>query len=184
MTEAERRLLELIFRETPEVIAKLLDELDRWLQTHRPDYHAKLQPGVSPSSLDRFEQDFGLQLPVSFRMLYQWRNGQHPECSASLEDNRMFVPLEQVADTKRMLDGMIGKDFEDPSWWQEEWVPFLSNGGGDYLCLDLSTVDGELPAKVIAFWHDRAFRPVEHPSLKLWLNHLVRSMEDGTYELV
>ena len=84
-------------------------------------------------------------------MLYQWRNGQRLDCFASLEYNRMFMPLEDAASTKRLLDGMIGKDFERPNWWRKEWVPFLSNGGGDYLCLDLSTADGDIPPQVITF---------------------------------
>jgi cell wall assembly regulator SMI1 len=184
MKDAERRLLEMILRETPEVIAELLGELDCWLQEHRPEYYAKLQPGTSTANLDRFEEEFSLKLPASFRMLYQWRNGQHPDCFASLEDNRMFMPLEEIADTKRLLDGMIGKDFEDPNWWRQEWVPFLANGGGDHLCIDISTVDGELPAKVVTFWHDWEDRAVEHPSLKVWLNRLVGAMRDGTYQVV
>jgi cell wall assembly regulator SMI1 len=184
MTDAERRLLEMVLRETPEAVAGLLGELDRRLRQHRPAYHALLQPGLSPSSLDRFEQAFGLALPVSFRMLYQWRNGQRPDCSASLENNRMFMSLAEVTDTKRMLDGMIGKDFEDPNWWRKEWVPFLSNSGGGYLCVDLRTADGEIPPRVIAFWHDGEARPVEHPSLTIWLDRLVGSMQDGTDEVV
>jgi cell wall assembly regulator SMI1 len=183
MMDAERRLLEMILRETPDGVRELIGRLDQWLRLHRPDYHSQLQPGARGQELDQFEEHFALKLPVSFRMLYEWRNGQREECSASLEHNRMFLSLESITSTKETLDGMIGEDFGRPEWWRIEWVPFLANGGGDLLCLDLASTVREIPARVIAFWHDGDDRSVKHPSLKVWLNRLVSSMEDGTYKV-
>ena len=82
-----------------------------------------------------------------------------------------------------MLDGMIGYDFDDPKWWRRGWIPFLANGGGDHLCVDLTAEDGGKPGQLIAFWHDDETRDVEFPSLAAWLRDLVESMENGTLEL-
>jgi len=128
-----------------EEITVLLEDLDALLARSRPAYYAALQPGATAARLDEFEKRFSLQLPPAFRALYQWRNGQDPSCSGNLYRNRMFTPLEHVAETKDMLDGMIGADFEDERWWRRGWVPFLANGGGDHLCLDLSAEDGGHP---------------------------------------
>jgi cell wall assembly regulator SMI1 len=62
-------------------------------------------------------------------------------------------------------------------------VPFLSNGGGDHLCLDVVAEDGGTPGQVIAFWHDPENRSIEFASPDEWLETLVESMEDGTLEL-
>jgi cell wall assembly regulator SMI1 len=165
------------------MVAELIAGMDRWLATNRPDYYAKLQPGVTDAALTEFENQFQLKLPNSFCALYAWRNGQRADCSASLQDNRMFSSLEDIATTKELMDGMIGTDFDDPKWWRRGWVPFLSNGGGDHLCLDLVAEDGGTPGQVVAFWHDGKDRAIEFASLDEWLETLVESMENGTLEL-
>ena len=118
----------------------LIERMDAWLAANRADYRAALQPGVGDDELDAFEARFSLKLPEA--ALYRWRNGQPNSSFDSLQDNRMFSALEDIADTKEMLDDMIGSDFEDPATWRRGWVPFLSNGGGSYLCVDIDAEGG------------------------------------------
>jgi cell wall assembly regulator SMI1 len=165
------------------MVPSLIGRMDRWLAANRPDYHARLQPGLPDAALDAFEARFSLALPEAFRLFYRWRNGQEPACEASFQGNRRFSPLEEIAATKDLLDGMIGSDFDDPRWWRRGWVPFLGNGGGDHLCLDLGPEAGGPPGRVIAFWHDWEDRSVRSPSFETWLLDLVASMEDGRLEL-
>lgn len=165
------------------MIEGLIPRLDRWLATHRPDYHAMLQPGVSDADLDAFEAQFSLKLPASFRQLYRWRNGQHPRSFDALQFNRRWMGLEDIAETKDLMDGMIGYDFEDPRYWRRGWVPFLSNGGGSYLCLDLAAEDGGQPGQILAFWKADDDRPVQWKDMPAWLAGLVSSMEDGSIEI-
>jgi len=166
------------------MVETLIRCIDRWLAANRADYYACLQPGVTVAQLDAFEVRFSLKLPTSFRQLYLWRNGQELACSDSFQGNRMFSSLEDVAETKELLDGMIGYDFDDPRIWRRGWVPFLHNGGGSYLCLDLTAEDGGQPGQLLAFWKADEDRPIEFPSLEAWLADLVASMEDGSLELV
>src|SRR5881394_3336293 len=100
------------------ITSALIERVDRWLAAQRPDYYTRLQPGVTDAALDAFESRFSLRLPESFRAFYRWRNGQEPTCSTSLQDNRMFSSLEEITETKDLLDGMIGSDFEDARWWR------------------------------------------------------------------
>jgi cell wall assembly regulator SMI1 len=160
------------------MVAHLVERMDKWLATNRADYYSKLQPGTSNQALDGFEAKFNLRLPPDFRELYQWRNGQSGY--ASLQHNRMFMPLEGIASIKETLDGMIGTDFDAPEWWRQGWVPFLENGGGDLLCVDLSAEDGGAPGQLRAFWHADKDRPVEYPGLEAWLTALLESMENGS----
>jgi cell wall assembly regulator SMI1 len=162
------------------VVLKAIDRVDRWLVANRPDYHARLQPGVTDAALDAFEARFTLRLPEAFRAFYKWRNGQEQACSASLQGNWMFSSLEEVAQTKSLLDAMIGSDFEDPHWWRRAWVPFLANGGGDHLCLDLSAEGGGMPGQLLVFWHDWGNRAVKFPSFEVWQQQLADVLEAGT----
>jgi cell wall assembly regulator SMI1 len=161
----------------------LIRRLDRWLAANRPEYYAHLRPGATDPQLDEFEARFSLALPDAFRRLYRWRDGHDQFRSASLVYNLMFSPLEGIVGVKELMDAMIGADFEDPRWWRRSWVPFLENGAGDHLCVDLAAEDGGTPGQVRMFYHDWESRPIRSPSLEAWLADLVTSMENGSLEL-
>lgn len=162
----------------------LIQRLDRWLAANRPEYSARLRPGVTDARLDEFESRFALTLPDAFRQLYRWRNGYDMTRSESLVENLMFSSLEDIAGQKELLDGMIDTDFDDPRWWRRSWVPFLENGAGDHLCVDLVAEEGGTPGQVLMFYHDWERRPVRASSLEAWLTGLVESMENGTLKVV
>src|SRR5262245_29938702 len=161
-----------------------IGRMDRWLSANRPEYYSCLRPGAIDTALDAFDRRFFVRLPEIFRAVYRWRDGQHPTCSASLQNNLMFSSLAEIAEIKDMLDGMIGSDFDDPRWWRRGWVPFLSNGAGDHLCLDIHAEDGGEPGQLIAFRHDWDNRAVRYPSFGVWLEELVQSMENNTLEFL
>jgi cell wall assembly regulator SMI1 len=158
---------------------ELIQQLDRGLSRDRSAYYSLLQPGATAADFAAFERRFGLQLSADFKALYAWRNGQPNTLTESLHDNWMFAAIADIADTKAILDEMIDADFDDPQWWRRGWVPFLSNGGGDWLCLDLTAESGSQPGQLLIFWHDDGDRSVEYASLSAWLQNLVESMVHG-----
>lgn len=157
----------------------LLERAEHWLATNRPDYYAGLQPSATEAQLDAVENQFSLKLPVAFRLLYRWHNGQKSTCYASLQDIYMFSSLDELTSSKALMDDMIGTDFEDPKWWRRTWIPFLHNGAGDHLCLDLAAEDGGDPGQILIFYHDWDRRPIEFPSLEKWLKNFVKIMYEG-----
>jgi cell wall assembly regulator SMI1 len=96
----------------------------------------------------------------------------------------MFSPLESVAVSKQLMDGMIGLDFDRPGWWRRGWIPFLANGGGSHLCVDVAAEDGGHVGQLVAFWNRGEDRPIEYPSIEAWLVNLVESMESGELEVL
>jgi len=165
------------------MIPDLITRLDRWLMSNRPTYHQQLLPGVSSDELNRVEDRFGVQLPIAFRLLYKWRNGQSLNRSQSLEMNWQWMTLDSIVDTKIMLDSMIASDFESPDWWRREWLPFLQNRDGDLTVIDFLGFDGGRPRQILTFWHDESIRPVLYDSLDQWLTELIESMETDTLEV-
>lgn len=160
----------------------LIRRMDAWLAANRPEYYAALQPGATDEQLDAFELRFEITLPQAFRQVYRWRNGQAPANADALQDNWSFASLEDITDSKDLLDGMIGHDFDDPAWWRVGWVPFLGNGAGSHLCLDMRAEDGGQPGQIIAFWKADADRPIAYPDFGAWLRQLVAAMEAGTLQ--
>jgi cell wall assembly regulator SMI1 len=163
----------------------LIVRADAWLKASRPDYYAKLRPGVDDAALDAYQARFGLALPIQFREIYRWRDGQDLGADArALVHNHMFMPLSESATSKELLDGMIGADFDNPAWWRRGWVPFTLSFGGDHYCVDLEAEAGPTRGQIIDFWHDDPTRNVRAPSLAHWFRELVVAMEQGRLELV
>lgn len=57
-----------------------------------------------------------------------------------------------------------------PGGWCSDWLPLLGNGGGDYLCVDLSvTRDGDTNGAIVVFYHDESYRMIGPESFERWL---------------
>jgi cell wall assembly regulator SMI1 len=171
------------------MVNKLIERLDQWLQAHRPIYYQELLPGLTDSEYEKFEERLGLRAPAAFRALYQWRNGQSAKCYKGFQDNRQFASAECILGSKQILDEMnegneeggFDSGFAMANWWSPSWIPFLDNGGGDHLCLDLGGAFTGRPGQLITFWHDWENRSIEYPSLELWLEIFVGSLEAGLW---
>ena len=66
-----------------------------------------------------------------------------------------------------------------PVWWCKGWLPWATNGGGDYLALDLDPGPGGLHGQVVYFGHADDYREVFAPSLTDAISLLTNDLESG-----
>jgi cell wall assembly regulator SMI1 len=154
--------------------------LDIWLARNRPDYYAKLKPGLTDEDLTALENALNVTLPEEFRALYRWRNGQSTEDYEALSFRMTLLPADEILSawetvTELQKDGM----FETESHWNVRWVPFLASDSGDLFCVDTGGVFGGPVGQVIEFWHDDYRRWMSASSLRKWLEVLVTAFETG-----
>jgi len=162
---------------------KLVNRLDGWLRKCRPQYYRQLLPGLTESELKVFEDSLGFGLPQSFRELYLWRNGQPQDCSDAFQYNTMFQRLEDVAESRGIMNGLLESgSFDKENWWHYKWIPFLQHYGGDHLCVDMDGSFGGKPGQVLYFYHDSEDRVIRFPSLEKWLESFVVTLEAGMWE--
>ena len=60
-------------------IKSVLENVDQYLKTSRPDYYAILEPGLTDEGIRELEEKFNIKLPADLRALYQWKNGHSEE---------------------------------------------------------------------------------------------------------
>ena len=162
---------------------ELIRQIDKWLNENRPDYYANLRLGASSETLEGIERQLDIQFTASFRTLYQWGDGQLKDSFDPLLLNLTFMPLEVIVEHKQILDGMIETEFDDPDWWHRDWVPFLENGGGDFLCLDLGGFQTGNAGQILWHDHEDAEREIIHSDINDFLNDLLQRMATDTLEL-
>ena len=160
-----------------------LDRLERWLGAGRPSFLRALNACADENQFAEVEALAGTSLPDSFKALYIWHDGQSEDSFDALQFNRTFMCLDEILDAMEGLNELdeAGK-LSSPMWWRKKWVPFLDNGGGDHLCLDLEgSFDGK-PGQLIEFWHDDAERTIVAGSLEEWFRTFVISLEANLWE--
>jgi cell wall assembly regulator SMI1 len=157
--------------------AHLLARLDTLLQQHRPDYYAKLNPPASAATLAAFETEFQLTLPAELRQWFGWHDGQQPMCFDSLVGYYSLPSLDDMADSMRINCELLADGDFVPNWWRPGWLPFVTNGSGDHLCLDLEGTFTGSPGQLIEHWHDWEARTVVFPNITAWLAAVVQAYE-------
>ena len=169
--------LELL--ETKEdIMLELIKRLDTWLKTNRREYYDKLLPGALPQDFKRLESTIGVTMPESFKQLYRWRNGQPRTCFTAFQFNRSLMNLDAIITDWQVIEG-VKEEFKDESWWNSKWIPFLDNGGGDHICIDMND---SKPGRLITYWRDWDDRSINYPSLEKWLEIFVDSLENNMWE--
>jgi len=155
----------------------LLARLDTWLRCERPKFYTAFEKGASAAVLGRLEKAVG-PLPPTLRALFAWKGGN----VGRLQGNWSLISAAQAhSDNASMTDLLDVGEFDEPSWWNRAWVPFVEDGGGNHLCVDLAGAFGGPPGQVVEFWHDDADRPVLYPSVDAWLEVFVDVLESGAY---
>lgn len=152
-------------------VTVLLARLDQWIETHRERFQQALQPGATSAECDALTAALGKPLPETLRALLTWHNGQNPDVPGAFEQNWYLMSTEDIAEAKKELDA------EAHAGWHKDWIPFLDDDNGNYLCLDL----GSPNAPVRECWRGRAEHPQVAPSLTTWLEAFVNNLERGAY---
>ncbi|MBG8556242.1 SMI1/KNR4 family protein [Hymenobacter guriensis] len=161
---------------------QLLSQLDTLLQQHRPEYYAELNPPATAAELAAFETEVGLTLPAELRAWFSWHNGQNDECFEGLVANYECPSLSSVAESMRINRELLEAGDFAANWWQPNWVPFLTNGSGDHVCLDLEGTFTGQPGQLLEHWHDWEPRDVVFPNLTAWLTAVVQAYEAALIE--
>ena len=89
-----------------------------------------------------------------------------------------YVPaLADMAETMRINRELLADGDFVPNWWRPGWLPFLTNGGGDEICLDPEGTFTGRPGQLIEHWHDWEARTVLFPTVTAWLAAVVTAYE-------
>jgi cell wall assembly regulator SMI1 len=178
----------------PGPVASSWNRIDMWIKQHAPQWKP-LKKGASAEQLASAEKKFGFRLPADLRDSYRVHNGSRDDaqifpCPDDISYSLMSF-AEVVQDWKMMNELLEASDFEDRhaksdqgvrnDWWNTGWVPFASNGGGDYFCVDLAPAVGGKKGQVITVNHESGEHKVLAPSFREWLYRFANDLEDGKF---
>ena len=162
--------------------------IEDWIRTHAKTWKP-LTKGATDKQIERAAAELGIAFPNDLKASMRRHNGSD-DLIPGEGCHYFLMPLaELIADTKMMNEMADDGDFDESkakpdkgvrkAWWHRGWLPFASNGGGDYYCLDLDPAKGGTAGQVISFFHESGERVLMSPSLRKWLFDFANELEAG-----
>lgn len=117
-----------------------------------------LNPPATESELSAFEADYHIQLPESFRLVYQTFNGQKNN-----DEEARFLSLAEIPTIQKKWQNFIVQHyglnhqnnalFHDPAirgeLFNPLWLPFMVDADGSLYCLDYAPTEKGLGGQII-----------------------------------
>lgn len=169
-----------------------------WMNTHAP---GSLDDAGSPATkrkLNTAAKKMNVQLHADHAEFCQVVDGAEssgvfPACGEW--EDMAFSPMsleESVSEWEMLKDLLEMGEFDGLSpktspgisdvWWNTLWIPFASNGGGDYYCIDLAPENGGKLGQIIFHSHESGEHVVLAESLRSYLAKLADDLEAGKFE--
>jgi len=144
-----------------------LHNFDAWLTANRAELQSQLNECASSDAISSLRQHFSVEIPTDFCDYLAWHDGQ-PYESDTLYGNKRLMPLRDMMEAAQIFrDCAEAGEFATDDWWVDSWLPFVADGGGNHIVLDLAS------GAVHEYWKSDADRPNVARSFSDWLDQLV-----------
>lgn len=180
----------------PEKLAEDLKRIGAWIEKNVPPRFFPIyrQP-ASVEEITQAERRVGVGFHPHLRILLSSANGA-TDNSPSLVNTFSLMSADEIVSAYEFLSAEFpdGRNIEHPdhapidaapgirsTWWWPKWIPFMANGGGDYLCVDMDPAPGGNSGQVVIYYHDETFRSKEAPDIGQMFARIADGLETGTY---
>jgi internalin A len=163
-----------------------------WLKETISDQYSLLNTSAGESEFNTFEKEIGFAFPEELKELYSQNNG-----SKGFYFGLTFLPLEDVIkqlksweETRKEInsshddqcesvpEGKIKKMYSNP-----KWIPFIYDGGGNFIGLDLDPDEQGTIGQIINFGRDEDKKYILGKNLEEFLQVINKQIEEKNYYL-
>ena len=171
---------------------KVWERFEVWLKENYKAAFLDLKDPASSEEIGILEATISMDLPQEFRNFLCIHNGQTGQ-EGGIIDGSKLLSTEGIANEWEILKyNLENSDIEEylvernngvksDCFLNTKWIPFTSDGCGNFYCLDLDPAAKGSFGQVITLWHDDPEREVLAVSFKEWFAKYVTDLEDGKY---
>lgn len=184
-------------------IAESWRKVTDWMQKNAADDLKYIQGPASSELLENAARELGLAMSDELIELYKLMNGTdpngqsasiYPPASDDLDMSFGPIALEQIIYYWNMQKELMDcGDFADlkprscaegvvNEWWNVGWIPFATDGGGDFYCIDLAPAAAGTKGQVITHSHETGEHKILAHSLAAYLSELAECADSGQLE--
>ena len=164
-----------------------------WLLANAPEVLDGLRPGLADDAIEALESGVDAIFPADFRAWLTLHGGQEP--GPGMFPHIPLLKAEEIPDawrdlSRRFENGMLtlGNPAElklhgpvRRAWWSPHWIPFATDGNGNFLCLDLDPPARGENGQILESYRDWPERSVVAKSFTALLAETADSYASGKY---
>ena len=170
---------------------KTWDMFESWLAANWNEGLQHLNPPATDDEISELEKVLNVKLPDDYKACLKIHNGQD-ENVGGIFDNSEFLSTQAVIAQHSIWkqleeSGQFDEFKSNPelgiknTWWNNHWIPFTHNGGGDHYCIDLDPTAEGKQGQIITMWHDMAERELVDTNFSVWFSNYVNDVLAGQY---
>ncbi len=184
---------------TVPTIAASWERIHKALGAVETDHLQSLEKPAKAEAIAKLEATLGVTLPAEFKQSLAIHDGQKSGAQIGafpgfyhdyIGGSYYLMDLKAIVrDWKSLRAVKKAGDFDDSAaepdrgvaacWWDELWIPFAANGGGDYFCIDLKPARGGSVGQIISFEGNAGPRRITAKSFTVWLEQQAKAFESG-----
>lgn len=172
---------------------ELWERFELWLSTHAKDLSSELHDGATEWEIEESEATIALDFPQDLKDSLLIHDGGQPG-NGLIGDWELLCLREMTATAIDMEEGveegLFGANNNEASnkvkgyWWNPNWIPIVSSGSRQYICIDMDPAKDGVEGQVILFLHDEPHRPWLAPSYKAWMKKFITELEQGHHNRI
>lgn len=170
-----------------------LTYIHRWTNEHYEDANNNLNPETDPKLFSVIEELIEEKLPEDFTTLYTKYNGEIGE-DHGVVFRLELLSLESIVRELKYAKSYPLGELEDVvsypekavklGYYHYKWLPFLTDGCGNYISVDFDPNTNEKKGQVIIHGADERVLPVIADSLSSFLDLCIKGINEFSKELL
>lgn len=137
MSPAFMRFTVVADRSCVDDLRGVLDDLDEWFRTERPELYSRLRPGLAMEPIRTLEERLAPYfLPEDLVVLYSWHDGWDETAEGEYAEflpDMPFNSLEEAVEQYTLWCSLIGEVGPDASIWHRLWFPAFLRQSGEFV---------------------------------------------------
>ncbi len=163
--------------------------IEQWLKENAPRMLMHLYNGALDQDIQQIENVLGYTFPEDVKRSLMIHNGT----SSNFIGRWGFLNIETILREQKIqlevLNSFQDEYYDADSdeiqesvtwWWHSHWIPLLSDGAGNLICVEVSSTSGNQFGQLVYFDHESGSRWIA-PSFRVWLSAFLHDLEHGKY---
>lgn len=170
---------------------EIWNRIEKWLRNNAPKILENLSPGAKEDKIKEVEKLLDIKITPDLKESYLIHDGQLTDRYSLMDDWNLLSIDNAMKEWKLMKELHQRGDFEASAcasegvrsdWWNIKWLPILSNGSGDFYCIDFAPdSEGDI-GQIIHFSHVDSLREKVSNNWQDLLSEYAFLLENGQYK--
>ncbi len=172
---------------------ELWERYEKWLSKHASELLSELNDGASEWEIEEAEATIAIDFPEEFKESLLIHNGG--QAGNGLIGNWELLNLREITaistDMEEAVEeGIFGNNSCEGTakiksyWWNPNWIPLVSSGSKEYICMDMDPAQNGVEGQIILFLYDEPHRLWLASSFQAWMKKFIVELEQGHHNRV